>query len=125
MYLRRTGKKSLLPRPDEFLNSHLSNKLVHNRDSPLYNFEYFLNRGYVINRDKGKCRICGEHLEETNVEFHHIQVLLPLELVNRVPNLASVCKACHELIHSNCNVLKIPKKVSLKLYKMREKLTQA
>jgi len=99
--------------------------MAQSRDSPLYNFEYFLNRGYAFNRDKGKCRICGEYLNKTNVEFHHIQTLLPLESVNRVPNLASVCKACHELIHDKCITPNMSKKILRKLSRMREKLTQA
>ncbi|MHB1405022.1 MAG: HNH endonuclease [Desulfitobacteriaceae bacterium] len=124
LYLKRTGKKTILPRHDELLSFHLLSK-ARNKGSPLYNFEYFLNRGYTFNRDNGQCRVCGEYLNETNVEFHHIQTILPLELVNRVPNLASVCTTCHELIHSNCNISKMSRKISYKLTGMREKLTQA
>ncbi|ATW25280.1 group II intron reverse transcriptase/maturase [Candidatus Formimonas warabiya] len=122
LYLKRTGKKTTLPRQDEILSSHLLSK-IHNKGSPPYNFEYFLNRGYTFNRDKGKCRICGEYLSETNVEFHHIQTKLTLDMVNRVPNLVSVCTTCHDLIHSNCNISNLPKSKSRKLTRMREKLT--
>lgn len=121
LYLKRTGKRALLPRQDELLSLHLLNKLACGKNSPLYNFEYFLNRGYALNRDKGKCRICGELLNEVNIEFHHITVSLPNELINRVPNIASVCNVCHDLIHSN--IPNIPKKLSRKLNRMREKLT--
>jgi len=121
LYLKRTGKRALLPRQDELLSLHLLKKLACDKNSPLYNFEYFLNRGYALNRDKGKCRVCGEFLNEDNMDFHHIKVLLPMELINRVPNIASVCNVCHDLIHSK--TLNIPKKLSRKLNRMREKLT--
>jgi hypothetical protein len=124
LYLKRTGKRALLPRQDELLSLHLSNKLSSGSNSPLYNFEYFLNRGYTFNRDKEKCHICGEFLSGANVDFHHVKVRLPTELINRVPNLASVCTACHDLIHSNCSISNMPKKISRKLNRMREKLTQ-
>jgi len=113
-----------LPRQDDSLSLHLLNKLASGSNSPLFNFEYFLNSGYAFNRDKEKCRICGEFLDGFNVEFHHIKVLLPTELINRVPNLASVCNACHDLIHSNCCISNMPKKISRKLKRMRKKLTQ-
>lgn len=122
LYVKRTGKRSILPRQDELLSSHLLSK-INNKGSPLYNFEYFLNRGYTFNRDKGKCRICGEYLSEINVEFHHIQTDLMLDQINRVPNLASICITCHELIHSNCASSNLSKSKSRKLTRMREKLT--
>jgi len=58
-----------------------------------------MNREYAYNRDKGKCRICGKLLEKNNRECHHIQPSLPLDKVNKVPNLAWVCKECHHIIH--------------------------
>lgn len=121
LYFKRTGKRTTLPRQDELLNFHLL-RMSHNKGSPLYNFEYFLNCGYALNRDKGKCRVCGETLIETNVEFHHIQTSLTLELGNRVPNIASVCTTCHVLIHSNCVISNLPKSKSRKVIRMREKL---
>ena len=124
-YQKRTGKMQALPRNDELLDNHLMEKITHNRGSPRYNFEYFLNRGYALNRDKSKCRICNIELNATNIEFHHIQEHLPLASLNRVPNLASVCKACHILIHSNSDNVKLTKAIQNKLNRMRKKLNYA
>lgn len=39
-----------------------------------YNFEYFMNREYAYNRDKGKCKCCGKELsEEVPKHCHHIK----------------------------------------------------
>jgi len=66
------------------------------------NFEYFMNREYAFNRDKGKCRCCGMALfSASNKECHHVQGNLPLSKVNRVMNLAWVCEPCHEMIHNS------------------------
>jgi RNA-directed DNA polymerase len=124
-YRRRTGKRETLPRNDELLSNHLMEKIIHNRGSSKYNFEYFLNCGYALNRDKGKCRICKVELNANNIEFHHIQEHFPFESLNRVPNLASVCKACHVLIHSTRENLKLSKTTQNKLTRMRKKLNNA
>jgi hypothetical protein len=66
------------------------------------NFEYFMNREYAFNRDKGKCRCCGMALfGADNKECHHVQGDLPLSKVNKVMNLAWVCEPCHEMIHNS------------------------
>jgi len=121
-YQKRTGKRQALPRNDELLGNHLIEKIARNRGSPRYNFEFFMNRGYALNRDKGKCRICNIELNTANIELHHLQEHLPLKTLNRVPNLASVCKACHMLIHSNWDNLKLTKAIQNKLSRMRKKV---
>jgi len=66
-----------------------------------YNFEYYMNREYAFNRDKGKCRCCGVQLFTTrNKECHHVRVL-PMNQINKVMNLAWVCEPCHEMIHNS------------------------
>jgi len=75
----------------------------------------------LLTGTKGNVAYVGELLNVVNIEFHHITVLLPNELINRVPNIASVCNVCHDLIHSN--IPNIPKQLSRKLNRMREKLT--
>jgi group II intron reverse transcriptase/maturase len=66
-----------------------------------FNFEYFMNREYAFNRDKGKCRCCGEPLfSANNKECHHVRIL-PIDKVNKVMNLAWVCEPCHEMIHNS------------------------
>lgn len=65
------------------------------------NFEYFMNREYAFNRDKGKCRCCGKELfTASDKECHHVRVL-PINEVNKVMNLAWVCEPCHEMIHKS------------------------
>ncbi len=87
-----------------------------------YNFEYFMNRAYAFNRDKGKCRVCGEEVENFNLHIHHINPKLPLETVNRVNNLAAVHDYCHHKIHSQQDNSSLGKKIWSKILKFREKL---
>lgn len=65
-----------------------------------YNFEYFLNREYAYNRDKGYCKCCKYPLTPENYRCHHVNNKLPIDEINKVNNLASVCKRCHILIHN-------------------------
>jgi group II intron reverse transcriptase/maturase len=65
------------------------------------NFEYYMNRGYALNRDHGMCKICGCLLTRENLNTHHKQPNLPLEQVNKVHNLVSLCLACHDLVHED------------------------
>jgi group II intron reverse transcriptase/maturase len=67
--------------------------------SRTYNFEYFMNREYAFNRDKSKCRCCGEPLKRNERHCHHVKPKLPLNRLNKVSNLAWVCKTCHRKIH--------------------------
>ncbi|NRD80884.1 group II intron reverse transcriptase/maturase [Bacillus sp. BRMEA1] len=64
-----------------------------------YNFEYYMNREYAWNRDKGKCKICDVDILITDLHTHHVDPNLPLDRINKLPNLASVHRRCHELIH--------------------------
>ena len=82
------------------------------------NFEYFMNREYAFNRDKGKCRCCGKALFTAyDRECHHVRVL-PIDKVNKVMNLAWVCEPCHEMIHNS----PIPEGVNPKMRKKIENL---
>ena len=60
-----------------------------------------MNRDYAFNRDRGKCRACKCYLWGINPHSHHINPYLPLNKVNKVSNLASLCPSCHALIHNN------------------------
>jgi len=90
-----------------------------------YNFEYFMNREYAFNRDKGVCRCCKTSLWDTdNKNCHHVADL-SIEQINKVPNLAWVCIDCHKMIHNsqvpdNLN----PKKIK-KILNFREKYYKA
>lgn len=122
LHAKRTGRKPLLARVDELFNPSNSSFLVLNLNKPKYNFEYFLNRAYAFNRDKGRCRCCGKDLLKSDLHTHHINPKLPLCSINKVPNLASVCMDCHLKIHSTETYPEIPTKMWKKIQEMREKL---
>jgi RNA-directed DNA polymerase len=119
MYQKRTSRKRLQVRADELLLPQLSE--VSSRDPKFYNFEYYLNRSYAFNRDLGKCKVCGDFIAD-DVHIHHIKPNLPLNLVNRVSNLASAHNDCHEMVHDGNDYSSLPKKVWLKILRLREKL---
>jgi group II intron reverse transcriptase/maturase len=121
----RTGKKPLGIRADELL-SPIGVELTARRYSKgsIYNLEYYLNRPYVFNRDKGKCKMCGEILWSENAHIHHIDPKLPLHLINRVPNLVSVCKDCHQMIHNNKDYSELGTTIWKKLTGYRNKLSK-
>ncbi|NMM64803.1 group II intron reverse transcriptase/maturase [Clostridium sp. P21] len=86
------------------------------------NFEYYMNRPYAYNRDKGKCRICGIYPSRQNIKIHHITKKLSINEVNKVKNLMTVCKYCYNKIHSqkeiNCD-----SEINKKILKYREMMS--
>jgi RNA-directed DNA polymerase len=124
LYQKRTSKKPLKLRADELLsvsNSTYINMKTRTDKDTLYNFEYFLNRPYALNRDRGKCRVCGAELG-SDIHTHHINPNLPLGEVNRVSNLASLHSKCHQVVHSNKELDNLDQKTRNKILKFREKL---
>lgn len=111
-YVKRMNKKFPLYRKEFSTSLKASKAIANGTISKLYNFEFFMNKGYAINRDRYKCRLCGRKLEG-EIAVHHINPKLPLIEVNRVVNLATLHKDCHLLIHSKqvINDKKIMKKV--------------
>ena len=86
------------------------------------NFEYYMNREYAFNRDKGKCKCCGKYLSgEVDGHCHHVDNKLPLDKVNKVQNLAWVCIECHHMIH-NSPIINVDVKTERKILKYRAKL---
>lgn len=81
---------------------NVSNLIAKNSNAgKIYNLEYFINRAMAFNRDKGKCRICKKQLTGMgDVEVHHIDQTLPMDKINKLPNLATVCPNCHDKIHT-------------------------
>ncbi|CEH28309.1 DNA polymerase [Aneurinibacillus migulanus] len=122
LYARRTGKIPPLARADELLSLKLSELIGKGAKEPLYNFEYLLNRAYAFNRDKGKCRVCKTYVSMTDVQIHHINPKLPLNKVNRVPNLATVHDVCHNIIHSQADYSNLGKQTWKTILKFREQL---
>lgn len=125
IYFERSNKKPALARMDDFLSLDTSLLVTLGKSHPRYNFEYFLNRAYVFNQDKGKCRICREDIwDPRDVHCHHVNPRLSLELVNRVSNLATVhASTCHRYIHNSDDLSYLGKKIWNKILQYREKLT--
>ena len=87
------------------------------------NFEYFMNREYAYNRDKGKCKCCGKPFSETVPKHcHHVDNKLPIDKINKVPNLAWFCVPCHRMVHNSPIPPETEVKVVRKIMKYREKL---
>lgn len=121
---KRKEKRDFRIRRDEITSLNLLDKITKNLvSSPRYNFEYFMNRGYAFNRDRGKCRITGAPLDRNNLHVHHINPNLPLYEVNKLTNLACVHKTIHVAIHNNDDLSNILNSKQLKkLSHFREKL---
>jgi group II intron reverse transcriptase/maturase len=117
IYSERSGKKQRLARPDEITLLDNIVDRVHSakgsQSKSIYTFEYWMNRGYVLNRDKCQCAVCKVPLDRGNLHTHHKNPFLPLDLVNKVRNLVSLCVDCHELVHNDRpNPFENPKLVS-------------
>ncbi len=124
IHLERTRKKMTLPRMEEILSSSTLGMLISfGKTPPIYNLEYFVNRMYALNRDKMKCRICGQAIADgDNYHAHHICKNLPLSEINRVSNLASTHRNCHKLIHQNISSDGFSRKAIIQAEKYRKKL---
>jgi len=110
LYEREKKKRRSLDRPPlyikniDILRLAKANLKSRNKKINKYNFEYYMNREYAFNRDKGKCRVCDVDILPMDLHTHHINPKLNLDRINKVVNLASVHKWCHELIHSTTKV---------------------
>jgi RNA-directed DNA polymerase len=90
-----------------------------------YNFEYYMNREYAFNRDKMVCRCCQRPLLHTEQrECHHVYPNLPLNQLNKVPNLAWVCTECHKQIHGKEIPQSTEVKFKRKIISLRDKLSK-
>lgn len=100
LYFKRSSNRPLLVRAEALLNSEHLALILAGHKRKLYTYEYFMNRCYAFNRDRGKCSICKSVLTGYgDTQTHHIDNTLPLDKVNKVPNLTTTCKKCHTLIH--------------------------
>lgn len=119
LYLKQSKKKSLpMDRPPLYDIE----TLTHCKDSNLDNFEYLMNREYAYNRDKGKCKICGEQLIKGDRHCHRIDQNLPLNQINRVPNLAWICWICDDAVHGKSKIKSSDSKIIKKINKYQLKL---
>ena len=87
------------------------------------NFEYYMNREYAYSRDKGKCKCCGNAFSPMlQKNCHHVKNKLPLDRINKVPNLAWLCEPCHRMVHNSPIPPELDAKTVGKIMKYREKL---
>ena len=99
MYIKAKGKP--LPKNRPSVNTSEDLRMSVYAEGKM-NFEYFMNREYAFNRDKGKCKCCKVPLfDNPDRQCHHADNKLPIEKINKVPNLAWVCKTCHRMIHNS------------------------
>lgn len=123
-YYGRTLKRERLARDDITMSLTLSQVIAKGMTESKYNFEYLMNRAYAFNRDKRRCRVCGEPIIGYELETHHINPNLPIDQINKVNNLASTHQKCHKLIHHGQDVSSlVNKKIYQKIMKFREKLS--
>ena len=88
------------------------------------NFEYFMNREYAYNRDKGKCKCCGRYFSDNLPKHcHHVNNKLPVEKINRVSNLAWLCVPCHRMVHNSPIYPGTDQKTIRKIEQYKQKLT--
>ena len=86
----------------------------------VFNFEYFMNREYAYNRDKGKCKCCKKPLFLDDRKFcRHINGELPLEKVNKVQNLIWLCNDCYRMVNNGAIPPDIDEKVLKKIQKYK------
>ena len=86
----------------------------------VFNFEYFMNREYAYNRDKGKCKCCKKPLFlDSNKFCYHVKGELPLEKVNKVQNLIWLCNNCYRMVNNGPIPPDIDEKVLKKIQKYR------
>lgn len=116
---KQTDKKPLLARHSLYNEDDLRFIAYKptNANIRFYNFEYILNREYAFNRDKGKCKCCGKNLNSESLRCHHKDPQLPMDKVNKVTNLVSLCKECHIAVHGS--ELPNDEKIAKKIDKLR------
>ena len=56
-------------------------------------------RAFVLHRDKYKCKLCHGKSGDERLEVHHIQYRSQGGS-NHLNNLITLCKTCHEKVHS-------------------------
>lgn len=131
LYTKRSSKKMALALAPEFLNipdNVYRHDLEHKKkvkSKAKYNFEFYMNRGYAYNRDKCKCRVCGNIVHPMDAHTHHIHNKYDIEHINKVSNLATVHDKCHKLIHAKeIPTILTDKKTINKLIKFRKALEE-
>ena len=119
---RRTRRKRQNTRLDDMYNDRTGEVILHSEWGKHFNFEFYMNRAYALNRDRLKCRVCGGWLTSGIPYAHRINPKLPQNKVNKVNNLASVHKHCWEAINNPyADITGFDAKTRKKLSTFREK----
>jgi len=100
IHFERTKKKRRNARLDEMFNERTSELIAAGLTHKYYNFEYYMNRAYALNRDRLKCRVCGKWLYHGIVCSHRVNPDLPVNKINKVSNLASMDCDCYKLVNN-------------------------
>lgn len=88
----------------------------------VFNFEYFMNREYAYNRDKGKCKCCKKPLFLDNRKFcYHVNKVLLPDKINKVQNLIWLCNDCYRMVNNGPIPPNTDEKVIKKVLKYRKK----
>lgn len=125
LYFERTKKMRKNARLDEILNLKTSELIAKKRTDIRCNFEFFMNRAYALNRDNLKCRVCGEWLFTGELYTHRINPNLPLEKLNKVPNLTSMDRKCFEMVSNPLiNISHLETKTRKKIEEFRKRLVE-
>jgi hypothetical protein len=112
-YEEITGKKFSTMYRNPFLTLADTSSLLakNSKEGKMYTLEYFINRPMAFHRDKGKCKVCEIALTGFgDTEIHHVDPDLPLDKVNKVSNLVTLCKTCHISEHRIRRAIKAKKR---------------
>ena len=104
------------------MNLTLSAIIAFGQTHPRYNFEYLLNRAYAYNRDQHMCRVCDEWVLPAHLHMHHMDPSKPLDEVNKVANLATMHRDCHQRVHDGQSHSELGAKQRRKLRHYRQLL---
>lgn len=84
LYYKKAKMKGRLNRPPLYdKNEDIFRLAKHNLNSSnrenirKYNFEFYMNREYAFNRDRGKCKICVDDILPSDLHCHHVNPKLP------------------------------------------------
>jgi RNA-directed DNA polymerase len=98
LYMCQKGKEKRLPLDRPPIYDEIT--LFQSKENTKDNFEYYMNREYAYNRDKGQCKICGNILIPYRRHCHRINPALSMEKMNKVQNLVWLCYDCTNNINS-------------------------
>ena len=126
IYFQRTKRKRMAARLDDVLRIETSELVATGQTGRNYNFEFYMNRAYALNRDKLKCRACGRWLLTGKLCTHRMNPRLPIDKINKVNNLASMDRSCYQLVNNTTlDISNLDMKTRRKIEKFRKQLDKS